>query len=61
MPNDAAGRCRHCARKGQLRRRGLCRSCYFVAAVRKLYPRDARNAPRKKARSRVVLPEPTAA
>jgi hypothetical protein len=55
----AAPRCRNCTACRALNRRGLCRACYDRPAVRRLYPRDARNAPRKVARDRRVLLEPT--
>jgi hypothetical protein len=56
-------RCRHCARRRPLHRRGLCRGCYYAAggAIREQHKRDARNAPKKTERRGVVLPTPTQA
>jgi hypothetical protein len=39
----------------------LYRRCYDIPAIRNRYARDPRNAPRKVARDRRVLPEPTTA
>lgn len=39
-PDSSAPPCRHCKQRLAYRPRGLCAHCYFVSAVRALYPPD---------------------
>jgi hypothetical protein len=51
--------CRHCGLWKRIKRRGLCRCCYYSTGVGECY--DSPRAPRLEGRGQRVLPAPTTA